>query len=604
MNESDVECSRSDLQLEAEIEACKRNRRYLFERHFVIQDEGGNLRLMQPLRLAQLKLMAVLRMCRETNLPAWIIVGKSRKQGISSYVGADALTEAMQRGIEVMVIAHESKASAYLLGIYHRYYEYLDFSMAKGLIAIPKPPLHKGQTNKYEIRFENLAGHIEIETANNVTAGRTRTPHYIHGSECAFWEKGALTAVSLFQSMRRLPGTTFIAESTFNGEDSLFYPLWNDAYRHAKVTFTKAGTGMKAHLEVINAAKWNGWIPLFISVIEDESARQDFLDPERRRDFKENLDAYETMLVERHDVTLEFLNWRRTQIRQTCQGDLSIFKQEYPVTPEEAIQISKRARFDAAKLDTQPLEDGERGELRSSDSWDRRITWRADPTGLLIRYRKPVPNHRYVIGADASEGKLDAFGKEQDASVVSVHDCDLRLEQVAVLFGSVSEENLVEPVKLLGEYYNHAYEVVESNSCAKHLCIQLGKIYPQELLYHRDDWDEQKRRQAREIGHRTHTGNKSHLISSLADAINDEEIIFHCKETVRELRAYEWQVGGGTAAKAGYHDDHVIAPALAVLGAKNYPATRPKPTADRPVFQQLTKPKYKMRQTASAVTGY
>lgn len=170
-----------------------------------------------------------------------------------------------------------------------------------------------------------------------------------------------------------------------------------------------------------------------------------------------------------------------------------------------------------------------------------------------------------------AEGKLDDLGKEADASVATVHDLDHNMEQVAVLQGQdLGEEYLVEPLVLMALYYNHAFIVCESNNTGKHVCIQLGAgNYDKSKLYHKDDWQGERSRSRREIGWRTTNINKPSLIGELATAIETHGLVIHSKDTHRELTRFI-KDGGKTKAESGYHDDHVIAVGLAVIGAITY----------------------------------
>ncbi len=592
---------------DAEAEMCRRSKLWLFERHFVILDKAGDIRLMRPLKLAQQKLLAVLEMCRRMNIPAWIIVGKSRKEGVSTGVAADALTEYERRGIDVLVLAHDRDSTAKLLGIYQRFHKYWDTSLDKSIPAITKTPLWKGTTNKYELKLEGKEGLIEIATANNENAGRSRTPHYVHWSEVAFSERGATTVTSLANAVGRKPGTTFILESTFNGEDALFYPTWQGANGNAKVLFETVDGKLKAELQILNQDAWNGWIPLFISVLEDEDAYEVFRHDDERERFAGTLDAYEKMLVDRMNASLEYLHWRRLHIKVACNNDVMKYKQEFPATSQEAVEVSsKRAKFDHEALSVPPVnmvETGECGDFYQSDSWDRKITWRRNPTGDCIRYRAVVPNHRYVCSVDVAEGKLDDFGKEQDSSVVHVWDLDMGMEQVCVLSSPLlGEEALVAPTHLIAEDYNFAFLIIESNSTGKHTCIEIAKVYPRDRLYHRDDWDPTKSRQSREIGFRTHVGNKNVWVGALAEVIGEKQMVIHCQQTIDELKYYEKKAGGGTEARAGRHDDHVTSCGLGVIGAKSYRESKRKETEFMSSWTaQATNQR---RKTANSITGY
>ena len=53
----------------------------------------------------------------------------------------------------------------------------------------------------------------------------------------------------------------------------------------------------------------------------------------------------EKYLQKTYNVTLEQLTWRRWCINNNCGGDVDVFKQEYPICPEEAFLSTGRCYF-------------------------------------------------------------------------------------------------------------------------------------------------------------------------------------------------------------------------------------------------------------------
>ena len=575
-------------QLAAELLLCRRHPDRLFERHFWIKDKIGEIRPITRLKLAQRKTLAVLRYLRGKNLPARVVIGKSRKQGESSIIAADCFEQVISRETDALVLAHDKDTSEYIFGIYQRYYNNYD---------LPKPGLYKGKSNVRKMRFDGHDGKIDVETANNKNAGTGLTPQYVHNSEMAKWERGDETLISLLQSVGKTAGTTVIDESTFNGQEGTFLPTWEAAYENSKLTF---GENLAVNFEVLKPDKWNGYAPIFISVLDDEDARLPFVSEDHRISFNQTLDDYEKMLVDKMRATEEFLNWRRDTLKNECRGKLDIFKQEYPTTPEEAVRVSGNPRFSIACLDAMPIEDPRRGFLARGEGWDRKIVFKYDSGENLYLYRNPIAGHRYAIGTDVAEGLMDSQARDPDDSVSSVHDLDHGGEQVAVLEGRISEEHLVAPLAVLGEWYNDAWLVTESNSTGKHVCIELGKIYKRrDRLYHRDDWDQEKSRHNRAIGHRTHSGNRHLLVGNLANKIEENAILIHHKKTRDQLRFFVRKSGRDEAGE-GRHDDHVIAVGLAAIGMDSYPvdyaAQIQSPARQRELAEA--------RATADPYTGY
>ena len=50
-------------------------------------------------------------------------------------------------------------------------------------------------------------------------------------------------------------------------------------------------------------------------------------------------------IMEEHDLTIYQMNWRRHTLMNKCGGDEDKFKQEYPLTPDEAFITSGKRVF-------------------------------------------------------------------------------------------------------------------------------------------------------------------------------------------------------------------------------------------------------------------
>lgn len=583
----------------AEIQLCKLDRAHWISNHFTIKDKAGALRLLNPMSVPQAKLAALIAWQRERERPVRIIVLKARKTGISTLVEADMLCEVIARGIDALVIAHDKDTSEYIFEITHRFYQHYD---------LPKPEL--ARANKGEIKFEGREGFVKVETANNIHAGTGLTPQYIHASEYSKWEHGTQTATALLQSVGDNPGTTILIESTAFGFDDLFYPTWQRAHENCRVTWSTAinAVGQQVwvpEVDVTNPRDWNGYLPYFIAWHDDPSYCRVFDSPAESQQFAQTLNELETHLHTYYNCTLEQLNWRRWTLKEKCRGDAKVLAQEWPGTPREAFVASGRPRLDHEALDLMSEEPGRRGYLRQSETWTRQIGFLPDKGGDLVIFRDPVKGHRYVIGVDVAEG-LSAEGTDKsDASAVCVIDIDNGGEQVAVYGGNhLSEEDIVQPVKALAVYYNEAYVVIETNSTGKHTAIELSKIYRQDRMYHRTDWDEGRAKRSRILGWRTHIGTRPILIASLARAIQDRAVMLHDRTTIHECRRLVVTPGGRVEADKGEHDDWPFALGLAIVGMQSYPPSGEPAPMDLapPWLQRVYRPD--SRSSGDKDTGY
>ena len=549
---------KDDLQRAVEV-ASTPTQEYL-EKNFKIKDKDGNLRFMSPLKTPQVKLLKLYRWCKDNDLPTRIIVLKARKTGISTLIEAVMLKETLERGIDSIVIAHDKSTAEYIFGITHRFWN--NYPLSKPEAGVP---------SKHRLKFKDQEGLMVVETAGNAQAGTGMTPQFIHGSEVAKWEKGTETAVALFQSIGESRETSVIMESTAQGFDGLFYPYWDNAEKYCRLRWSSKEGEPAPDIEILDYENWNGYIPFFISWFEDPEYVMNFRNPEQRSHFSTTLDDYEKELIKRYQLSYEQLLWRRWTLKNKCQNDIKIFRQEYPSTPEEAFVTTGRPYLDHDKLDLMPLEDGRQGYLYQIERWEKTIKFEESKGDFLTIYRDPEPTHRYVMGIDVAEGTLDLDkSKDPDQSVAIVLDLDNGGEQVAVIKGYIGEEELAERVAMLGQYYNVAYIVPEVMGYGQHVAIYLGKKYPREMLYHRTDFLSDRPKRSRQVGWRTTISTRPIMLGDMKQGVADRAIIVHDRDTLKELKRLEWTNKGRIEAGSG-HDDHCFALALAIQGLKSYP---------------------------------
>jgi len=579
--------SSEDLLKAAELKLCEKDWQRWLTQHFTIKDKAGKVRLMSPLKQSQSKLLKLYSWCQKNNQPVRIIVLKARKTGISTLIEALMFIEVVSAQKEALVVAHDRPTSEYIFGIASRFYDYYD---------LRKP--NKAQSSIRKMSFKKVEGQISVETANNQNSARGTSPQYLHLSECAFWHRGSDTAVSLFQSIGDGPESSVILESTANGFDSLFHKYWNNADKYCNIGWTEKDGELEPDIEISNWDEWNGYYPFFISWWDEPEYTREFRSDEDRERFAQTLTEYEQLLIDRYKVNLNQLNWYRWILKDKCQGDIKIRRQEYPSTPEEAFVSSGRPYLDHDALDLQPLEDGRKGYLIADERWAQSLRFIHSSTEPLTIFRDPIPGHRYAIGIDTAEGILPQGSKDPDRSVACVLDIE-ECRQVAVLSGWISEEPFAEMVALLGKYYNIAFLVPEVSGYGTHVCIHLGNNYDRGKLFHRTDFLTDRPKRSRQIGWRTTMASRPLLLGDLKTAISERSVTIHAKETLEELKRLEYSSRGKVEGAGSSHDDHVFALALSLQGLKSFPVDLqrkkggPKPFGDR-----------KGEESIDSVTGY
>lgn len=532
---------------------------------FAIRNKRG---LVVPFELypAPTRLHKLIEKQQAAGKPIRIICLKARQVFISAGVAAEFMhIVPFLPGQKAMVVAHD-KASA--KNIFSYYTQLRDgYKQFKGQVKMP--PLRLDARASGVIEWTNES-YVRVETANNLTSGRSYSLRLLHLSEYAFWRNAGALMGGLLQSVPDDPDTAVIIESTANGVGGDFHARW---------------------LSAMDPSSGSDWIPFFFAWWEHPEYTRLLGD---RAEFQASMSKEEQDLQTRYHLTLEQLNWRRWAIRNKCRGNVDTFKQEYPSNPEEAFLFSGRPRFSHTHLAKMPVDrNGLVGELVEADSGPRRvIVFQPDQEnkGALTVYKKPAPQKRYAAGVDICEG-IDAGeggpgDQDPDWSVCSVFDCDTG-DQVAKLRARMEPGPFAEYVVDLLRWYNWAYVVPESNGVGIAFIEALLRYdYPPSMIYHRQPQpDEQFRPEAGTtltyLGWRQNVVTRPQLLSKLDTAIREFGILIRDPNTLSELQTFVYKPNGRAEAQDQCHDDEVFAAGLGVVGIETAPAARLMAGIDR-----------------------
>ena len=188
------------------------------------------------------------------------------------------------------------------------------FLIAK--LAVKHYPVY-AEPFEMSIRWPQTTGsRYYCHTAGGANVGAGGTPSLLHLSEVALYERNKIeTLTSSLKSVPYEPNTIVILESTARGREE-FFNLFDDARNDPDHPF----------------------VAIFIPWFLDE--RLTLTTPER---MEYNDDERILVSLARREYGIELSNgqleWRRNEIKATI-GGLPVFRQEYPSTPEEAVQGS------------------------------------------------------------------------------------------------------------------------------------------------------------------------------------------------------------------------------------------------------------------------
>jgi len=494
---------------------------------------------------AQLKIYEVIQNLRKLGKPIRIIILKARQLGVSTESEALIFHDtATNSYVNSLVIAHDRESASHLFRMSQLFYERMNREIR---------PM-KRRSSKIELLFENpnektrdndpgLCSHIRIETAANLSAGRSLTIQNLHISELALWDKAEETMVGLMQSVPDIPDSMVIVESTAKGISNYFYNMWNEA-----------------------VAGENDYIPIFLPWFEMKEYRaKPPLDFEFY-DYDHEVFGNEVKIKELYKLDLEQLYWRRLTIKNKCKNDLNYFKQEYPSSPEEAFLVTGRPVFNREKIAEYMLlcKIPFKGDLEEKSDRDGKpqLEFKSESLGKLKIWKHPEKGNRYSIGADPAEGL--ATGDPQSAIIFDKKN----YEQVAEWHGKVAPDVFAYVLKDIAKYYNEAVVVVESNNPTT--LTYLTPIYYR--VYSRKEFNKHTNKTTREYGFRTTSRTKPILIGDFNKLFEDEDLILNGKELLTEMSHFVEEDSTKEykkmKAEGKYNDDRVISAALSLQGLK------------------------------------
>jgi hypothetical protein len=461
----------------------------------------------------QEKLHAAIEAQRQETGKVRIIILKARQQGFSTYVHGRMYWTLSQRiARKGLVVAHQSDSSRALWDMYKRTH--------KEMPEVLKPAT--AYSSRKELVFDKLDSGIMVATAGGEGVARGETFSDVHLSEVAFWPVATASENlnALLQAIPNGPHTSIYVESTANGMSGVFYNLWQGAIRGE-----------------------NGFLPFF-SPWHDTPEYKD----EVPEDFEQ---TYEEMdLVRDHGLTNGQLMWRRKKI---AQNGLDKFKQEYPITAEEAFIASGRPVFEPEVVHSMLKESKPPLYQMAMEG----KTFSKHTRGELKVWKERELGEQYWIGADVAMGS-----REGDWSVAQVLDSQQRL--VAQWRGKIHPDAFADVLEALGFYFNEAWVAVENNSHGLWTAVRLGRDLAYPFTWTDVSEGQLNDRETINIGFRMSVKTKPMVIDKLRSALRNGDLFIEDRETLQEMLTYIVNESGKYEAEQGCHDDTVTSLALAL----------------------------------------
>lgn len=182
-------------------------------------------------------------------------------------------------------------------------------------------------------------------------------------------------------------------------------------------------------------------------------------------------------------------------------------------------------------------------------------------------WKHPVPEHKYIIGADTARGD----GK--DFSAFHVIDSD-EYEVVASYKGRLQPDRFAELLNEVGLRYNNALICPENNSFGYATIQRLVALnYP--VIYNNkvralDIWSGYTlakgdvRKPSGDLGIFTSGNAKTNMLTKMEEVLRNGKLKIYCERTYSELKEFVWINNNKVGASNGNNDDLVIALAISL----------------------------------------
>jgi intein/homing endonuclease len=282
-----------------------------------IEDKDHNMVTPVP-NILQMRINEAYEWCIENGIAPRLQALKPRQKGSSTFFGELFYHHARRFHTDGLIIGDESSRVMKVWQIFTEYSIRDKF---------PWDSKFAYDTKKASFTYaDGTKGLWEYDTANDPKAGISGTRQAIWYTEAARYPKsGSRTDVKVITaslaSLSKGPRSLAAMESTAEGANGFFYNNWQGA----------------VSLEDMKAGKFgNGWIKIFAAWFE-------FADgvlpraPHYEEHFHTTYSYREKRGRQLYGWTAEQIAWRRYTIASECDGDESIFDQDYPENDRDCI---------------------------------------------------------------------------------------------------------------------------------------------------------------------------------------------------------------------------------------------------------------------------
>jgi len=496
---------------------CSRNPLYFFDTELKIITKEGTL-VNLNVNSVQIDFIKEFVKLYNSSKPVRILVLKARQMGATTITSALNFWHTIFHPYKTgFILTHDDDAKDHVFTISKRFLNYLTEELK---------PTQK-YSNKKELAFQTpdgkgLNSQLQVDIASPDVV--SKTIHFFHGSEVSRWNKDAESYVAAMQMISDHADSVVVLESTANGMGGTFYELWQDA---------KAGR--------------NDFTPLFYPWFKMDVYR-------KRKPHSFIFDDDLVIIKEKYKLSNDQMFFYAWTLRNKCNNNMDLMRQEYPCNDKECFLASGRNAFVGLKFYEGEVIKPNLGEMEEDGD---KVRFFPVKGGHVQLWDVPKADHRYVIGIDVSEG---IEGGDRSAAVVLDRD-DYKI--VAFWHGLAAPDKFARYCVQLGKYYNKAILCPEVNASGLSVLNEFRRL-GYKNLYSRKEYENIDKKFIYKLGWRTTSKTRPLLINELHKIIRERQLRMHSNDILNELTTFVYNDAGKAEALSGCHDDLVIALGIAM----------------------------------------
>ncbi len=468
---------------------------------------------------------------------------KSRQLGFTTFIDLFILDSILfSTNKEGIIIAHKIEDAAQ---IFDKKIDFAIRNMAEDVKGAFFKIIHSS-SRKIQVIIDYGPEKGSTSSIAVSTSGRSGTYHLVHISEfakmcVAFPKRADEVETGTFPAVP-FDGFIFI-ESTAEGMAGRFYEIFNENWlNREKITPLLSQVQFLPHFynwqyDDMEMKKIYENIP----VSKMEPCEIDWAEYQKEHSLSDK------------EITYYYMKWLQFGGKNSPDAVKKLM-QEYPTTSEEAFLSTGQTYFSTAKVATllAGAVTGTRGELGNNEKGD--IIFQEHSSGSLEVFRKPEPNHKYIIGGDTAEGLASG-----DAQVLYVIDHQTE-DCVALYRSQVAPDELAGEAYKLGKFYNWALMAIEVNKDGLWVNDALEKLgYIN--LYYRKVFDDITQKITKFFGWKTTSATRPFCLAALKAVFFRKASGFPAS-LLNEMLTFIRNQKGKPEAMDKKHDDCIMAAAI------------------------------------------